>query len=323
MPPTGVFVRTSVNQRTGATHPLSQFVNAIIVLLITAVTMPAFQYLPLSSIASLLTVAAINMVPVPYLKHLWRHAKGEFCLCLFTALVCCAVEPIIGIVMGTLVAYLRRAMASSNTAVSTTLLSSVPSCRPHDHDRSSRALLADDDLMEMHVGEARVVSVTGAVTYANCDAIQRAGTGVTKKSSFFKASANLGSVASPAEGKGAGVGAEDTLTEKQWTGVILNLEALTELDIDGAEVIFLTPMQQQHPYYHHHHHHHHPYHHHCRCRYHYYYYRRHHRLWLRWCRCCPNASSLVITSALTLCPHLCSPHLCELKAPLGLSGSKM
>jgi len=39
MPATGVFVRTSVNQLNGATHPLAQLINAVIVLLITALLM--------------------------------------------------------------------------------------------------------------------------------------------------------------------------------------------------------------------------------------------------------------------------------------------
>lgn len=43
LPSTGVFVRTSVNLSNGATHPISQFMNAVLVLGVTAVAMPAFE----------------------------------------------------------------------------------------------------------------------------------------------------------------------------------------------------------------------------------------------------------------------------------------
>jgi len=39
MPATGVFVRTSIAQLNGATHPLAQLINAVIILLITVLLM--------------------------------------------------------------------------------------------------------------------------------------------------------------------------------------------------------------------------------------------------------------------------------------------
>jgi SulP family sulfate permease len=47
LPCTGVFVRTNVNLMNGATHPLSQFMNAVMVLIVTAVAMPVFSYVPM------------------------------------------------------------------------------------------------------------------------------------------------------------------------------------------------------------------------------------------------------------------------------------
>jgi SulP family sulfate permease len=46
MPCTGVFVRTNLNQANRANHTLSQFVNAVIVLVVTAVAMPIFSCPP-------------------------------------------------------------------------------------------------------------------------------------------------------------------------------------------------------------------------------------------------------------------------------------
>jgi SulP family sulfate permease len=44
MPCTGVFVRTNLNQDSGGNHTLSQLMNAIFVLIVTAVAMPIFSY---------------------------------------------------------------------------------------------------------------------------------------------------------------------------------------------------------------------------------------------------------------------------------------
>jgi SulP family sulfate permease len=44
MPCTGVFVRTNLNQANAANHTLSQFMNAVFVLVVTAVAMPIFSY---------------------------------------------------------------------------------------------------------------------------------------------------------------------------------------------------------------------------------------------------------------------------------------
>ncbi len=48
MPCTGVFVRTNLNQANRATHTLSQFMNAIFVLVVTVVAMPIFSYVALA-----------------------------------------------------------------------------------------------------------------------------------------------------------------------------------------------------------------------------------------------------------------------------------
>ena len=114
LPPTGVFVRTSVNQLNGASHGVSQAMNALLVLVVTASAMPVFSYLPLASVAAVLVLSAVRMVPVDFMKHLWRHARAHFVLCLLTASVCVALDPVVGLLAGTLAAYLIAAMNSSN-----------------------------------------------------------------------------------------------------------------------------------------------------------------------------------------------------------------
>lgn len=112
MPPTGVFVRTALNTSLGATHRFSQVLNAAVVAIIAGALMPVFSYLPQATIAALLVVASVRMVPWAYLFRLWRESKGSFMLCLVTAAVCVGEDPVIGLVVGMVLALLGRAKTS-------------------------------------------------------------------------------------------------------------------------------------------------------------------------------------------------------------------
>mmetsp|Transcript_9419 Transcript_9419/g.21573 ORF Transcript_9419/g.21573 Transcript_9419/m.21573 type:complete len:931 (-) Transcript_9419:157-2949(-) len=117
MPPTGVFVRTSLNTSLGATHRFSQTLNAICVALISLAFMPVFSYLPQATIAAILVVAALRMTPWNYLAKLWKEDKINFCLCLVTAGVCVGEDPVIGLAVGMLLALLISAKKQLTTPV--------------------------------------------------------------------------------------------------------------------------------------------------------------------------------------------------------------
>eukprot|EP00927_Polykrikos_kofoidii_P085362 TRINITY_DN926_c0_g1_i4.p1 TRINITY_DN926_c0_g1~~TRINITY_DN926_c0_g1_i4.p1 ORF type:complete len:629 (+),score=74.09 TRINITY_DN926_c0_g1_i4:72-1889(+) len=112
MPPTGVFVRTSLNVTLGATYRFSQLLNALLVLIIFMAAMPVFSFLPQATIASMLVVASIRMTPMSYLKQLGREDKGELALCIVTALICVFEDPVVGLAVGAVIALLRGAMAT-------------------------------------------------------------------------------------------------------------------------------------------------------------------------------------------------------------------
>lgn len=67
-PCTGVLVRTSVNVKSGATDKISQFINAIAVLIVVIVAMPAFVYTPLPCIAAILVTSSCRLVPISVMK---------------------------------------------------------------------------------------------------------------------------------------------------------------------------------------------------------------------------------------------------------------
>lgn len=62
-PCTGVLVRTAVNISSGATHKTSQFINAIVVMIMIFVVMPVFTFIPMPVIASILVCSAWRLIP--------------------------------------------------------------------------------------------------------------------------------------------------------------------------------------------------------------------------------------------------------------------
>jgi SulP family sulfate permease len=109
MPPTGVFVRTSLNVSLGATHRFSQTLNACVVAIISLALMPVFSYIPQPTIAAILVVASVRMFPRTYLMKLWYEDKSALALCLVTAAVCVGEDPVIGLAVGMAIALLSQA----------------------------------------------------------------------------------------------------------------------------------------------------------------------------------------------------------------------
>lgn len=106
IPPTGVFVRTALNTSLGATHRFAQVLQATIVAIISLVALPVFLFLPQATIAAILSVAAARMAPVEYLAQLYREGGTSFWLCIGTAAACVVLDPVYGLLLGTILHFL-------------------------------------------------------------------------------------------------------------------------------------------------------------------------------------------------------------------------
>ena len=161
MPPTGVFVRTSLNLSLGAVHRSAQLMQAVIVGAVTLTAMPLFQLMPLPTIAALLAVAAARMCPSDFLSDAWRHSRADLALCLLTALLAVAADMVVGLLVGTVVALLRNAA----------LTASSPLLVRHAVLPRSEHLVGD--LVGDH--RATTITVLGPVTYVNAHEVTRQG----------------------------------------------------------------------------------------------------------------------------------------------------
>ncbi|XP_070683754.1 sodium-independent sulfate anion transporter [Pempheris klunzingeri] len=74
-PVTGSFGRTAVNSQTGVCTPAGGIVTSVIVLLSLAFLMPAFYYIPKTSLAAVIICAVAPMVDYHVVANMWRIRK--------------------------------------------------------------------------------------------------------------------------------------------------------------------------------------------------------------------------------------------------------
>lgn len=100
LPATGVFVRTAINVRSGATHRLSQGINAVCVAVICFFFLAEFRYLPLAVVAAILVFSAMRMVQHEHFVRLYRQDRPAFWLSMGVAALSIAFDPMVGILVG-------------------------------------------------------------------------------------------------------------------------------------------------------------------------------------------------------------------------------
>lgn len=159
LPATGVFVRTSMNVRSGATHRMASGLNAICVAIISFMLLKYFAYIPMGAIAAILVFAAFRMVEVVHFKRMLAHDRWGFGIAIGVALVSLYHDALVGILAGTLCALvvMLENMSKGQYEVS----ASKQSGAVH-HSVGEGADLT-------HVGDAHVLvySIKGPLTYVN------------------------------------------------------------------------------------------------------------------------------------------------------------
>lgn len=104
LPATGVFARTALNVKTGATDRASCLLNSLFVAIICLFLLSSFKYIPLAVVASILVFAAIRMVEIHHYKRAYDYEKRNFWVILAVAFITVYRDPIMGILFGTAVA---------------------------------------------------------------------------------------------------------------------------------------------------------------------------------------------------------------------------
>ncbi len=106
IPATAALARTALNVKSGATHKASAVINSLSVIAISLLLLGFFKYLPLPIVASILVYVAIRMVEREHFIHFLKHDKTAFVLSLVVAAITIVEDPIIGIMVGSVIALL-------------------------------------------------------------------------------------------------------------------------------------------------------------------------------------------------------------------------
>lgn len=106
LPATGVFVRTGLNAKSGATHKTSQIIQSVCVGLISVLLFQTFTYIPLAIIASILVFASVRMLEIKDMKKYWKYSKKDFAVAVLVVILMIAVDSVIGLLAGTILALL-------------------------------------------------------------------------------------------------------------------------------------------------------------------------------------------------------------------------
>lgn len=106
LPATGVFVRTGLNVKSGATHRTSSLINAVFVAAVSALIFSTFTLIPMPVIAAILVFSAVRMVETHALAYVYNQSKREFVIAMLVAIVMLAVDSVVGLVSGIVIALL-------------------------------------------------------------------------------------------------------------------------------------------------------------------------------------------------------------------------
>lgn len=158
LPATGVFVRTALNVKTGATSRLSSGLNACFVAVIALALFSGFQYLPLAAVASILVFAAIRMVDAKEFRKLYAFDRRAFWLALLVAALTFGVDAMIGLLVGVTFALLGFVAHLSHAQSELTL-----------HKPNCDLLRIPHHKLAQHEGDCDIVvyRFAGELTYFN------------------------------------------------------------------------------------------------------------------------------------------------------------
>ncbi|MGB6242467.1 MAG: SulP family inorganic anion transporter [Castellaniella sp.] len=169
---TGNIARTAANVRSGAHGPVSGMLHAVFLLLFVLVAAPVASYIPLASLAGVLTIVAWNMVEKHAFARLLRVSWGDAVVLLVTFLLVIFRDLSEGILIGfALSAFLFMHRMAGMVAVERVHPSWIPDDRP---DEIADVALGDEELAVAADADIAVIRVSGAFFFGATSAVQAA-----------------------------------------------------------------------------------------------------------------------------------------------------
>lgn len=159
IPATAALARTSLNVKSGANHKTSATISGLMIAVISLMFLSYFKYLPLAVVASILVYVAFRMVEAEHFKHIFTYDKPAFVLAFLVAGITVAQDPIVGILVGSVIALLMFVNHFSK-AQSEIIINK-------DKKMVARMQALKFNEMEKHGGDVVVYRLAGQMNYIN------------------------------------------------------------------------------------------------------------------------------------------------------------
>lgn len=106
IPATAALARTALNIRSGSTDKMSATISSICIAIISLIFLQCFRFIPLAVIAAILVFVSLRMLEAEHFFRMFKVDKKNFTLSLIVAFVTVYEDPIIGILLGAIIAML-------------------------------------------------------------------------------------------------------------------------------------------------------------------------------------------------------------------------
>lgn len=114
LPATGVFVRTGLNIKSGATHNAAAVIAGVLTGLGAIILFPALKFIPMSIIAAILYMTALGLIEVSHFKNMWKNSREDFLIAMAVAFLILVFDAGIAIAAGGLMALILFIEKTSN-----------------------------------------------------------------------------------------------------------------------------------------------------------------------------------------------------------------
>ncbi|MBP6945534.1 SulP family inorganic anion transporter [Patescibacteria group bacterium] len=162
IPATAALARTSLNVKTKATHSTSAAISSVSIALISLILLTYFVYIPLAVIAAILVFVAARMVEGDVFKRFYRYDRKSFIIALLVASITVYEDPIVGLLLGTVVSLLLFMERLSRGQFDLVV---------NDKDRGMVKKIVSEEVVPILAGssDTLVYSMKGQLAYINAE----------------------------------------------------------------------------------------------------------------------------------------------------------
>ena len=103
IPAAGVVARTTANMKAGGRTPIGGIVNGLVLLIIMLVLMPIAEYIPLTTLGSILLVVAYRMSKLNVIRAMFKGPKDDLLLLIVTFVLTVVFNVVIAVAVGVVI----------------------------------------------------------------------------------------------------------------------------------------------------------------------------------------------------------------------------